>query len=287
MEKVRQYLFLLFLIAGMFCSCPSSAKMGDEHYEDMLDIFPFLQDSRNQKVIDLYYTINSYLDEPNWEEDYYKRPAFVCNDYFFKDLSWGNHRIWFHWGLSDPRYPSHSLAKTFSPLQRVVNDKLMLQKDRGRFWDALYLEEHSRLQTIWNKAVIAFGYDPASIYDLQREQIWAFATVLYSIHILGDLTTKEYKIVRSEEDVRKDIYSAIRTIGGYKNKRIAEELISFLEIEAPISSAAKGTTSASAQKLLTALKDKKKGFSQFVLSCRGFGYNYTERFKESLLVVKE
>lgn len=287
MEKVRRYLFLLFLVSGLFCSLPSAAKSGYEHLGDMLDIFPFLQESSNDKVIDLYYSINSYLDEPNWDEEYYKRPAFVCNDNLFNAISWGNHRIWFHWGLSDPRYPIRSLAKTFHPLQQVVNDRFMQQKDRDRFWDALYLEEHSRLQTIWEKAVVAFGYEPLSVQDMQREQIWAFTTILYDIHILGDLTTTEYKIVRSEDDVRKDIYAAIRTIGGYINKRIAEELITFLEKEAPISNSAKGTPSASAQKLLDALKDKKKGFSQFVLSCRGFGYNYIERFKESRLVVKE
>lgn len=253
----------------------------------MLDIFPFLQESRNDKLLDLYYTINSYLDEPNWVDDSYKRPSFICNDYYFNKLSWDNHRIWFHWGLSDPHYPSHSHAKTFNPLQRIVNDKLMLQKDRDRFWNSLFLEEHERLQVIWEKAVVAFGYNPSSVQSLQKDQIWAFTTILYDIHILGDLSTTEYKIVRSEEDVRKDIYAAIRTIGGFYNKRIANDLISFLEREAPISNTSKGTSSASAQKLIDALKDKKKGFAKFVLSCRGFGYNYAQRFKEARLVVKE
>lgn len=284
---MRRYLFPLFLIAGLLCTFPSFAKLGDEHYDDMLDIFPFLQDSRNHNVINLYYTINSYLDEPNWEKDNYKRPAFICNDKFFNDLSWGNHRIWFHWGLSDPRYMSNSLAKKFTPLKRVVNDNLMRQDDRDRFWDALYQEEHSRLKTIWDRMVVALGYDPESVYSMQREQIWAFATILYDIHILGDLTTSEYRLVRSEEDVRKDIYAAIRTIGGSHNKRIAEELISFLEREAPISSASRGTPTGSAQKLLTAMKDKKKGFSQFVLNCKGFGHDYKRRFKDARLAVKE
>ena len=208
------------------------------------------------------------------------------NDALFSRLSFGNHRIWFHCGLSDFQYASNSMAKEFRPLAKIVNSKLTCYNDRKRFWAMLGKEEHHRLQKVYEKAVLAFGYDINKMYALQKSQVWAFATIAYDIHILGDLTTAEYKIVRSEKDVREDIFLAIRTLGGHTNKSKAEALISFLNKEAPLSDVGKGTNGSSAQKLLDALKDKKKGFSQFVLSCKGYGYNYKDRFRSAGLEVK-
>lgn len=252
----------------------------------MLSVFPFTLESRNDRVLNFFYVINSYLDEPNWIDDNFKRPAFVCEDRLFSKLSFGNHRIWFHWGLSDFQYASNSMAKSFRPLNSIVNNKIQRYDDRERFWTSLCAEEHQRLQTVFEKAAMAFGYDINNVQDMQRKQIWAFATIAYNIHILGDLTTSEYKIVRSEEDVRQDIFRAIRILAGHTNRQLAEKLISFLEREAPISNENKGTIYCSAQKFINALKDKKNGFTQFILSCKGFGYNYIERFKEAMLIVK-
>ena len=283
-KKLHTLTILSFL--NILCLASSFAKSGVEHYSDMLDIFPFTQESFNHKVIDLYYAINSYLDEPNWEIPDHKRPIFVCNDNIFSQISWANHRIWFHWGLSDPKYPSKSLSKSFEPLKRMVYDKLIKYDDRNRFWNALQIEEHDRLKVIYEKATIAFGYNPTSINNMQHNQIWAFATILYSIHILGDLTTTAYKIVRAEDDVRNDIFNSIKILGGFDNKQAAESLITFLKQEAPISSSSTGTSMSSAQKLIDALKDKNRGFSQFILACKGVGYNYKQRFKDAKLITK-
>lgn len=283
----KYHILILLCSIPILFSSPSYAKGGFEHYNDMLDIFPFAQISTNHKVIDLYYSINSYLDDPNWENNSkQKRPIFVCNDDVFSQLSWANHRIWFHWGLSDPKYPSKSLSKSFEPLKRLVDNKLPEQEDKERFWNSLIDEENDRLRVIYQKATTAFGYNSESVNNMQHNQIWAFATILYSIHILGDLTTSEYKIVRAEEDIRNDVYNAIRILGGFTNKKSAESLILFLKQEAPISTSAKGSSSSSAQKFIDALKDKKRGFSQFILSCRGFGYNYKQRFREAILITK-
>ena len=286
MKRLLIYAKKTILLVGLLCTIPSYAKMGDDHFEDMVDIFPFTQESLNHKVLDFFYVINSYLDEPNWTNNNLKRPACICEDDIFSQISFGNHRIWFHWGLSDFQYASKSLAKSFSPLKKIVNDKISQSEERQRFWSSICAEEHLRLQTVYQKAVLAFGYDINRVFNLQKTQIWAFATVAYDIHILGDLTTAEYKLVRSEEEGRKDLYQAIRVLAGHTNMPLAEKLISYLEKEAPISSVAKGTSSCSAQQLLNALKDRKNGFVQFVLSCKGFGYNYKERFKEAMLIVK-
>lgn len=268
----------MVIIMGVVCSLPSYAKEGNEHFNDMQSIFPFSTSSKHARVYDLYYTINSYLDEPNWVENNLKRPSCIVNDKVFSTIQFKNHRIWFHWGLSDPQFPSKSLAKKFSPLVSIVNEKLTRYDDRERFWALVCKEEHERLQVLFQKAVLAFGYNPNSLYDIQRDQIWALTTILYSIHLLGDHTTSEYKIIRDEIDLREDIYSSIRTLAGPKNRQKANDLISFLKKTAPISDIGRGTMNCSAQKFLEAMKDKKHGFSQFILSCNGFGYDYKSRF---------
>jgi len=230
--------------------------------------------------------MNSYIDKPDGE-NVVSRPKCIDEDKVFYYISFANHRIWFHWGLSDYRYTSKSMAKSFSPLVRIVNDKIIRYDDRERFWTNLCEEEHNRLQNIYQKAAIAFGYNLHSVQDMQREQIWAFATILYCIHILGDHTTTEYKIIRDEKSLREDIFKAIRTLAGQTNKREGENLILYLQKEAPLNEIGRGTTSCSAQKLLDALKDKKNGFSHFILSCKGFGYDYKSRFKSSGRVIPE
>jgi hypothetical protein len=253
----------------------------------MMSIFPFSTDSRNSQVFDLYETINSYIDNPNWIEKNLKRPSFICNDSIFSRMTYGNHRIWFHWGLSDFQFPSKSYAKSFAPLIKVVNEKIPDNVNRDRFWTKLCEEEHSRLEIVYNKTAVALGYNANNIYDMQREQIWAFATILYCIHILGDYTTTEYKLVREEKDLRDDIYRSIRVLAGPANKKKGEALIAFLKREAPLSERNKGTVDCSAQQFINALKDKKNGFSQFILACEGFGHNYKMRFKMSGRVTSE
>ena len=237
-------------------------------------------------MFSLYEAMNSYIDKPNGES-VVSRPRCIDDDQVFYYISFANHRIWFHWGLSDFRYSSKSLAKTFAPLVRIVNDKVLRYDDRERFWDILCEEEHRKLQSIYQKTAIALGYDLHNVQDMQREQIWAFATILYDIHILGDHTTTEYKIIREEKDLREDIYKSIRTLAGPTNKKIGEALISYLQKEAPLNDIGRGTTSCSAQKFLDALKDNKKGFSQFILSCKGFGYDYKSRFKMCGRIIPE
>lgn len=259
-----------------------NAKQGGEHFNDMLYIFPFSTDSRNFAVIDLYHHINSYIDEPNWVETSSKKPSCIYNDKVFSQkIRVKNHRIYYHWGLSEPRYSSKSLARKFRPLQSVVERQLENEDDKRRFWANLCNEEHKRLQEVYHKAINAFGYNTNKIYQVQHQQIWSLVTILYCIHVLGDHTTTLYDIIREEKELREDVYRSIRTLAGGYNKSEANKLISFLEKEAPLNESGRGTMDCSAQKFLEAMKDKKNGFSQFILSCDGPGYNFRQRFAKA------
>lgn len=77
------------------------------------------------------------------------------------------------------------------------------------------------------------------------------------------------------------IYNVIRN-----NRTKAMKLIDYLNQTAPISRYSRGTINCSAQKYLDALKNSSHGFSQFLLSCKGFGYNYKDRFREANLKLK-
>lgn len=273
------------LLLGLFCSILTFAKSGNDHFYDMLYIFPFTTDSRNNAVFNLYEAINTYIDKPNGVS-VSSRPKCIDDDEVFYNISFTNHRIWFHWGLSDFQNPSKSLAKSFNPLVKIVNDRIKDNDDRKRFWINLCNEEHIKLQDIYLKAIIAFGYDSNSVYDMQRKQIWAFVTILYCIHILGDHTTSEYKVIRSEEDLREDVYKSIRILAGFTNRQKGEALISYLQNKAPLSESGRGTFNCSAQKFLDAMKNKDNGFNQFILSCKGFGENYKTRFIKSGLIIE-
>ena len=254
-----------------------SAKGIENHVQDMQDVFPFA------KCLDVFYLVSSFLDEPDWTVSGAQRPHFVNEDPFFSKEKFDNHRIWYHWGLSKLGRSSPSLARTHRPLVNIVSR--FPYDEQRRFWYLLTEEEQGRLRKLFTKAAPELGFK-GKLFNLQNQQVFALVKIMYSIHLLGDHTTKEYHIIRSEEDIRKDIESSIKILAGPFNDSNAEELIGFLNKTAPISRYSRGTINCSAQKYLNALKDHSYGFSRFLLSCKGFGYNYMNRFKEAKITLK-
>ncbi len=267
---------ILFAITASF-PYALSAKGTENHVQDMQDVFPFV------KCLDVFYLVSSFLDEPDWTVSGAQRPHFVKEDPFFSKEKFDNHRIWYHWGLSELGRSSPSLARTHRPLVNIVSR--FPYDEQQRFWYLLTEEEQGRLLKLFTKAAPELGYK-GKLFNLQNQQVFALVKIMYSIHLLGDHTTKEYHIIRSEEDIRKDIESSIRILAGPFNGTNAQELIGFLNQTAPISRYSRGTINCSAQKYLDALKDYSHGFSRFLLSCKGFGYNYKARFKEANLKLK-
>lgn len=280
---MRRFLFVCILV---LLPLSGFSKSGKAHFDDMQDIFPFVQVSANDRVLDLYHTVNSYLDEPNWVETELKRPHMVVADSLFSTLKYGNHRVWYHWGLDKGVYGGKYLAREHHSLSKVMKKNLPDDAVRERFWKALQAEDLGRLKEVVGKAYSSLGFGKQS-GKLPDDRLFAFVQVLYSIHVMGDHTTKLYTVLRPEKDLRQDIYSAVRTIGGAENRALAEKFISYLERTAPESDVSRGTEDGSAQKFIDAMKDRRNGFSNFVLKCKGKGYDYRTLFYKSGLVLKE
>ncbi|MEE1406949.1 MAG: hypothetical protein U0K42_06705 [Bacteroidales bacterium] len=272
---VKSNILILAIIA--FFPYALSAKGIENHVQDMQDVFPFAE------CLNIFYLVSSYLDEPDWAVAGAQRPHFIKEDPFFSKEKFDNHRIWYHWGLSELGMLSPSLARTHRPLVNIVSR--FQHDEQRRFWLLLTEEEQGRLRKLFAKAAPELGF-PGKSFHLQEQQVFALVKIMYSIHLLGDHTTKEYHIIRSEEDVRRDIESSIRILAGYNNRTKAMKLIDYLNQTAPISRYSRGTINCSAQKYLDALKNSSHGFSQFLLSCKGFGYNYKDRFREANLKLK-
>lgn len=285
-------LLLILSICLCFNCFTAYSKDGDEHRRDMIDIFPFSKNCNKicgESNSGLYVKVNRYLDVPDYSRKGANKPAFVSNDPLFNSLTFKGHRIWYHWGFNDYR-----AAKSYDELakdciQFFLDKGQITADDAERFWRKLEIEEVDRTKKLLEDTAKALGYiGYANSYPLQKKQIEAFATLLYSIHLMGDHTTSYYWQCRSQKQVREDIYHAIKELGGYQNRKSANRLINYLEIAAPLSenSDIKAQQNA-AQLFLDAMKNKRHGFSQFILNCSGAGYRYQNRFKEAGLQLKQ
>lgn len=285
MNKITR-IFIGIVLMGCL---PAYGKGGNEHFQDMLDVFPFAPNALgNNKVLDFYESLHSFIDEPNWISKERHKPNCIIKDAIFSQIKFGdgNHRIWFHWGLCEIFPIFKSQAEKSNTLQKYIDDHYGLsylsQEDRHRFWYELKNEEYERIQEIRRKAPIAFGYSNEEYI----KQIWAFVHVLYDIHMLGDHTTTEYDLVLPEDRIREDLFHSIEILGGTENSELSANFISFLKQSSPFVQANPGTKYGSAQKLLNAMKDSQNGFAHFILSCKG-AYSYKMRFEDAGMVIKQ
>ena len=254
---------LLFIIILLFPTV-TFALSGVEHARDMKRIFPFVDCHSNKKVIAFYTVVNKYLDSPNDRNT--GRPDPIKDHPKFGKMKFGNHRIWYHWGFNrDP--------KRFAPLVNAVHNNIengvISENDVPEFWDCLIKDVSKRNRYLMNRAAKIFGYgELGSISSSQRQQLNAFVTLLYSIHILGDHQTTITDVMIDLKGVYGDIYNAIDNLAGRNRANVlkAREVKKVLR------------TVQHNPKLFL---DKMEGeLTPYILALDGPLYNYKDKFEK-------
>lgn len=212
----RFVFFFIFSISALLLV----AKDGNGHANDMKKAFPFAivnTNQKNNKVFKFFELVNGCLDYanfPDMTDKHVGNPPFVTEDSVFSQLSFGNHRIWFHWGFNaNP----HKFAPLANVLDIALCDSVLSQQDYERFWETLIKKQSERnkyLTDNW-KQIMEITYSPP-VYV--RDQINAFVTIAYSIHILGDYSTSEISLLQNKSMLYADIYNALEKLGAGNSK---------------------------------------------------------------------
>lgn len=271
--KVIRIIFLLIFLCLFPFYLFSKSEGG--HSADMGNIFPFDQryfnvGKQNEAVLNFFNAVNAYLDKPNGENT--GKPHFMYDPKFSR-MTMANHRIWFHWGFGFKN------ARKFVPLVEIVNREIqkgnLLASDEEFFWLELKKETARRDKELINLTADLFGYDHiGSISSLQREQLNAFVTVAYSIHIIGDHTTVENYVIQNYYDVIDELYEAFEKLAGksYNNRSKYQKLLTQLK-----------PYEDRPERFLVGLQ---RYFSDFLLSLDGPMYDYKKKFTEKGYVLK-
>lgn len=249
-------------VAAIAVAFNAGAFGRQQHTGDMQRVFPFEWD--NDKIIELYYLVNDYLDKPN--DTNTGRPRPIAEHPKFGKMTFGNHRIWYHWGFNvNPL--------NFAPLKDAVKKNIkqgvITESDAKEFWDILLKEVGRRNRYLMNKAAEILGYgELGSISAVQRSQANAFVTILYSIHLLGDHQGKILNVISELKAVYADIYNAIDNLAGRdtynieRAKSIKKELRKHQDSPADF------------------INEMEKRFTPFILSLKGPMYNYRQKFEK-------
>ena len=253
---------VFFLVVACAIAFNSYGFGRQQHTGDMQRVFPFEWD--NDKIIELYYLVNDYLDKPN--DTNTGKPTLIAEHPKFGKMTFGNHRIWYHWGFNvNPR--------NFTPLKEAVERNIkkgvITETDAKEFWDILLKEVGRRNRYLMNKATEILGYGKlGSISAIQRAQANAFVTILYSIHLLGDHQGKILNVMSDRNAVYADIYNAIDNLAGReaynveRAKSIKKELRKHQDSPADFINA------------------MERRFTPFILSLKGPMYNYKQKFEK-------
>lgn len=269
---MKQIILLLLFVAFSVMSLCAKGKEG--HKKDMTDIYPF--ERADLRIQQFYDDVCTFLDSPNGD-GMVSKPRFVTMDERLCRMTFANHRIWYHWGFNrnDP-----NKLKQFKPLADIVASNIQSGKlaasDEPYFWSCLLADIRRRNRDLMNKSAKLFGYDEiGSISSRQREQLNAFVTILYCIHILGDYTTSEKGVLEPLQDVYSDIENAITDLAGSEqtNRQKAKKINSIL-----IKNHVDDT-----ERYMYVLKQH---FAIYILSLEGPLYNYREKFKNMGYILK-
>lgn len=272
--------FLIFLTFCLLIPIDVFALGGREHAADMQRIFPFVECSKNKKVLDFYRRVNEFLDfpyvQPGQKHDKSdpKRPRFVVEHPKFSQIHWqGKHRIWFHWGFNtDPR----KFPPIVNSLNQAVLDGVITQQDVEEFWSMMNIEISRRNKTLMNEGAKVFGFgELGSISAQQRRQLNGLVTILYSIHVIGDHKTTDKDIIAPLNRVYADVNNAIDNIAGketanYEKAKALKRKLKAAQISPKLY-----------------LNTLEREFSPFILSLSGDGYNYKVHFKNLGYVLKK
>lgn len=239
----------------------------EEHVKDMWRIFPFEKTKENEKIKNFYELVNAYIDYKTFppaegEIPHVGTPSSIEKE--FGEMSFDNHRVWFHWGFNkDP--------KTFQPLVSMVDKNVengnISEDEKNEFWIVLKKEIKKRNKFLMEKWAKISGYRGLQgLSVLQRKQSNAFVTLLYSIHILGDHQTSKTDVIIDKKRLYGDIYNAIDNLAGKynSNPQKAKSLKNKLRL-------VQGDPKLFLDKM-------EKEFTPFLYSLEGAGYNYKKKF---------
>lgn len=204
-----------------------------QHIMEMYSVLPFDTDNEGN-VVEENFPIRKWLDTITREliDDYNSIQIkeyggltfyeYLKNEFDFK-LSFGNHRILFHWGYN---------AKPWN--QELDNYVIQCEWDINKiekFKEALVLEQKRRNKIANTQAEKVFGFASSG-----REAAWVngILSIVYDVHLLGDYTSadnKNFKGVTKPSTVAGDIINSIRRIDGSKASYKLIDSIRYLTVE--------------------------------------------------------
>ena len=217
----------VYIISMLLICCQALAHKHDyQHVEEMYSVLPFAT-GRNGEWLAENMTIREMLQDITQKliDDYnrveikeYGNRTFYqyLKDEFAYKLSFGDHRILFHWGFN--ANPWNEQLNTF-----VINEKWSPEKVNA-FKTAL-LSEQKRRNGIANKmAEDVFGFASRG-----KEAGWAngILAVIYDVHLLGDYVigdNSNFKGVTPPSKVSGDIIESIRRIDSHSGRRLIEDI---------------------------------------------------------------
>lgn len=194
---------------------------------EMYSVLPFAID-KNGNVVDENFPIREWLKTITEEliDEHNRIPIkeyggltfyqYLTSRFDFK-LSFGNHRILFHWG-----YNANPWNKELE--QYVIQNNWSEEKIR-LFKDAIRAEQKRRNTIANSEAEKVFGFSNAG-----KEAGWAngILAIVYDIHLLGDYVPEDnrnFRGVTEPSEVAKDIIKSIQRIDRSKaSKKIIESI---------------------------------------------------------------
>ena len=270
---------LLLFLLPLICS----GHGREHHIGDMTDVYPFdvTHRTENKAFIDLCWWVNAtidYLYESNGTLSYSQsNPTFLKDldpeqSGFYYGLSYGNHRIWFHCGFNgNPR----RYAPLAGRVSEMVNAGTLTGEQAEVLWQMVTKEQGIRNRRLIRKCADLFAYPP-SMSRAQQEQVNGFVSILYDIHLLGDMETSEKDAI-DPVSLYEDIYSSIFRLAGrrFSNYKAARRFVSRL----------KGIEDR--ENPTPFLRELKTSFTPFLLGLSGDMYDYKRMFEKKGYVLKK
>jgi len=253
------------------------------HVGDMKAVYPFdeAHAAENKAFFDLCWWVNAtidYLYESNGTLSYSQsNPTFLrdldpTQSGFYYGLSYGNHRIWFHWGFNgNPR----RYAPLAGRVSEMVNSGTLTGEQAEILWQMIAKEQSRRNQRLMSRCADLFGYSQA-MSAAQRAQVNGFVSILYDIHLLGDMETSEKDAIDAAS-LYEDIYASIYRLAGrtWSNYQSARRLVNRLKrVEDRMNPT-------------PFLRELKKSFTPFLLGLSGGVYDYRKTFEKRGFVLKK
>ncbi len=215
LEKVIRRIIICMSAIVVTLSAYAHPKSG-QHIEEMYSVLPFATD-KDGNVVPENFPIRTWLENisRNLIDEYNRVEieeyggitfyTYLQNEFDFK-LSFGNHRILFHWGYN--AQPWNDALERY-----VISNEWDIEKIM-RFKAALVKEQKRRNGIANSEAEKVFNFDTLGVK-------WAksILSIVYDVHLLGDYTltdNKNFEGVTPPSKVAQDIIASLRRIDGSK-----------------------------------------------------------------------